>query len=131
MIDLMSIARTEYDGGDLFGLLSSQFEPTEERPTGYPEAVVWQGGNHDGVVNPVAHCLTDAYALIGTIAAIEQRPGAAPLHPRDAHRRQQSRPIDPGAEYGPHPGGPRGRRRGAPAGRLPGGRSLRPGGGSA
>ena len=37
---------------------------------GYPEAVVWQGGAHDGVVNPVAHCLTDAYALIGTLAAI-------------------------------------------------------------
>ena len=71
MIDLMSIARTEHDGGDLFGLLSSHFEPTDERPTGYPEAVVWQGGKHDGVVNPVAHCLTDAYALIGTIAAID------------------------------------------------------------
>ncbi len=71
MIDLMSIARTEHDGGDLFGLLSSQFEPTDERPTGYPEAVVWQGGTHDGVVKPVAHCLTDAYALIGTIAAID------------------------------------------------------------
>ena len=71
MIDLMSIARTEHDGGDLFGLLSRQFEPTDERPTGYPEAVVWQGGNHDGVVKPVAHCLTYAYALIGTIAAID------------------------------------------------------------
>ena len=71
MIDLMSIARTEHDGGDLFGQLSSLFEPTDERPTGYPEAVVWQGGAHDGVVNPVAHCLTDAYALIGTIAAID------------------------------------------------------------
>jgi hypothetical protein len=71
MIDLMSIARTEHDGGDLFGLLSSLFEPTDERPTGYPEAVVWQGGAHDGVVNPVAHCLTDAYALIGTLAAID------------------------------------------------------------
>jgi hypothetical protein len=71
MIDLMSIARTEHDGGDLFGLLSRQFEPTDERPTGYPEAVVWQGGNHDGVVKPVAHCLTDAYALIGTLAAID------------------------------------------------------------
>jgi len=71
MIDLMTIARTEHDGGDLFGLLSSQFEPTDERPAGYPEAVVWQGGNHDGVVKPVAHCLTDAYALLGTIAAID------------------------------------------------------------
>ena len=40
MIDLMSIARTEHDGGDLFGLLSNLFEPTDERPTGYPEAVI-------------------------------------------------------------------------------------------
>ncbi len=71
MIDLMSIARTEHDGGDLFGLLSSLFQPTDEKPTGYPEAVTWQGGNHDGSVNPVAHSLTDAYALLGTIAAVD------------------------------------------------------------
>jgi hypothetical protein len=71
MIDLMSIARTEHDGGDLLGLLSNLFEPTDERPTGYPEAVIWQGGRHDGTVNPVAHSLTDAYALLGTIAAID------------------------------------------------------------
>src|SRR5210317_918288 len=71
MIDLMSIARTEHDGGDLFGLLSNLFEPTDERPSGYPEAVIWQGGNHDNVVKPVAHSLTDAYALLGTIAALD------------------------------------------------------------
>ncbi|MEJ2134740.1 MAG: hypothetical protein P8X86_05780 [Desulfofustis sp.] len=56
MIDLMSIARTEHDGGDLLGLLSNLFEPS---------------GRHDGTVNPVAHSLTDAYALLGTIAAID------------------------------------------------------------
>jgi hypothetical protein len=71
MIDLMSIARTEHDGGDLFGLLSNLFEPTDERPSGYPEAVIWQGGNHDTAVKPVAHSLTDAYALLGTIAALD------------------------------------------------------------
>ena len=71
MIDLMSIARTEADGGDLQGLLSGLFEPTDVRPTGYPDAVVWQGGNHDGSVNPVAHSLTDAFALLGTVAAID------------------------------------------------------------
>jgi len=71
MIDLMSIARTEADGGDLLGLLSGLFEPTDVRPTGYPDAVVWQGGNHDGTVNPVAHSLTDAFALLGTVAAID------------------------------------------------------------
>jgi len=71
MIDLMSIARTEAEGGDLLGLLSGLFEPTDVRPEGYPDAVVWKGGNHDGTVNPVAHSLTDAYALLGTIAAID------------------------------------------------------------
>ena len=71
MIDLISIARTEADGGDLLGLLSGLFEPADVRPEGYPEAVIWQGGKHDGAVNPVAHSLTDAYALLGTIAAVD------------------------------------------------------------
>ncbi len=71
MIDLISIARTEADGGDLFGVLSALFEPADVQPEGYTDAVVWQGGNHDGTVNPVAHTLTDAYALLGTLAAID------------------------------------------------------------
>jgi hypothetical protein len=71
MLDLMNIARTEAANGDLIGLLSGLFEPADIRPTGYPDAVIWQGGNHDGTVNPVAHSLTDAYALLGTIAAID------------------------------------------------------------
>ncbi len=71
MIDLMSIARTEHDGGDLFGLLSNLFEAAEEKPKGYPDAVIWKGGNLEGSVNPVAHSLTDAFALIGTLAAID------------------------------------------------------------
>ncbi len=71
MIDLISSARTEADGGDLLGLLSGLFAPADVRPEGYPEAVIWQGGKHDGAVNPVAHSLTDAYALLGTIAAVD------------------------------------------------------------
>jgi hypothetical protein len=71
MLDLMNIARTEADGGDLFGLLSSLFQPADVRPEGYDDAVIWQGGNHDGTVNPVAHSLTDAYALLGTIMAVD------------------------------------------------------------
>jgi hypothetical protein len=71
MIDLMSIARTEHDGGDLFGLLAGLFQPADVQPTGYTDAVIWKGGNHDGTVKPVAHSLTDAYALVGTIAAID------------------------------------------------------------
>jgi hypothetical protein len=71
MIDLMSIARTEADGGDLLGLMHKLYEPTDVRPDGHPDAVVWQGGNFDGKINPVAHSLTDAYALLGTIAAAD------------------------------------------------------------
>jgi len=71
MLDLMNIARTEAASGDLLGLLGSLFEPSDVRPEGYPDAVIWQGGHHEGNVNPVAHSLTDAYALLGTIAAID------------------------------------------------------------
>jgi hypothetical protein len=71
MIDLKSIARTEHDGGDLLGLLSKLFEPADVKPKGFPDAVIWKGGNHDGTVSPVAHSLTDAFALLGTIAAID------------------------------------------------------------
>ena len=71
MIDLLSIARTEADGGDLFNKLSELFEPSDIKPDGYPEAMVWQGGNHSTNINPVAHSLTDAYALLGTIAATD------------------------------------------------------------
>ena len=71
MLDLMRIARTEADSGDLLGLLQDLFDPSEIRPAGSPEAVIWQRGHHDGKVNPVAHSLTDAYALLGTIAAID------------------------------------------------------------
>ena len=71
MIDLLSIAKTEAAGGDLLGHISSLFEPSKIKPTGYPKAVVWQGGKHDGTVNPVSHSLTDAYALLGTLAATD------------------------------------------------------------
>ena len=71
MIDLMSIARTESEGGDLFGALGALYDATDLRPDGYPEAVVWKGGNDAGGISPVAHSLTDAYALLGTVAAID------------------------------------------------------------
>ena len=70
MIDLLNIAKTEANG-NLFNELSNIFEKADIKPEGYPDAVVWQGGNHDGKINPVAHSLTDAYALLGTIAAID------------------------------------------------------------
>ena len=71
MIDLLSIARTEADGGDLFSILEGMFEKGDVKPEGYDEAVVWKGGNFVGNVNPVAHSFTDAYALLGTLAAID------------------------------------------------------------
>jgi len=71
MLDLLKIARTEADGGGLFGLLSDLFEPSNVKPTGYSDAVIWKGGNHGGGINPVAHSLTDAFALLGTLAAID------------------------------------------------------------
>ncbi len=71
MIDLLDIARTEAAGGDLLGLLEGLFESSEVRPEGYPDAVIWQGGNHDAGVAPVAHSLTDAYALLGTLSALD------------------------------------------------------------
>jgi len=71
MLDLMNIARTEAEDGDLMGVLGKLYQDTDLRPQGYPKATIWQGGNHDGKVHPVAHSLTDAYALLGTVAAID------------------------------------------------------------
>ena len=71
MIDLLKIAQTEADGGDLLEVLSSLFQSSDVRPAGYPDALIWQGGLHDGKIKPVAHALTDAYAMIGTIAAVD------------------------------------------------------------
>ena len=71
MIDLMKIAITEAEGGDLKSYLGNLYQETETRPDGYPNAIVWKGGKHDGIINPICHSLTDAYALLGTIAAAD------------------------------------------------------------
>jgi hypothetical protein len=71
MLDLMNIARTEAESGDLLDLLSGLYQATEIRPTNFPDAVIWQGGNFDDKAKPVAHALTDAYAMLGTIAAAD------------------------------------------------------------
>ena len=71
MLDLLNIAKTEADGNDLLKLISSLYKSSDIRPKGYPNAIVWEGGNFDKNINPIAHSLTDAYALIGTIAAID------------------------------------------------------------
>ena len=71
MIDLLSIAKAEADGDDLQKLFSSMFKLSAVKPKGYTNAIVWEGGNFNSNVNPIAHSLTDAYALIGTLAAID------------------------------------------------------------
>ena len=71
MLDLLKIAETEAAGGDLMDLFGEFLQPTTIRPDGYPDAIIWQGGHHDGQVNPVAHALTDAFALLGTLAATD------------------------------------------------------------
>ncbi len=71
MLDLLKIAQTEAQGGDLLDLLGGLYQASEVRPEGHPEAVIWQGGNFDGKTKPVAHSLTDAYALLGTIMATD------------------------------------------------------------
>jgi hypothetical protein len=102
MIDLMKIARTEADGGDLLGELGNLFEPADVRPDGYPDAIIWKGGNHNGKAEPVAHSLTDAYALLGTIAAIDvlQLPFyAVPMWSQIRHDRK----LEPLAWFGNMP----------------------------
>jgi hypothetical protein len=71
MLDLMKIATTEAHGGDLKTCLSELYSETDLRPKGYPNAIVWKGGNHDNKINPICHSLTDAYALLGTVAAAD------------------------------------------------------------
>lgn len=71
MIDLLNIARTEADGGDLQALFTELYEPSDVRPEGHPDAIIWQGGHFDGKLNPIAHALTDAYAMLGTIMATD------------------------------------------------------------
>ena len=71
MLDLLNIAQTEAKGGDLLKLISSLYKTSKLKPNGYPHAIVWEGGNFTKNINPVAHALTDAYALLGTIAAID------------------------------------------------------------
>ena len=71
MIDLLNIAQSEANGENLQKLFSSMYNPSSIRPKGFPDAIVWEGGNFDKKINPIAHSLTDAYALLGTIAAID------------------------------------------------------------
>ena len=69
-LDLLKIAQEEQKG-DLFKLLDSIYKRSAVKPTGYPDAIIWEGGNASGGVKPVAHAFTDMFALNGTLMALD------------------------------------------------------------
>jgi hypothetical protein len=69
-LDLLKIAQEEQNG-DLFKTLDSIYKRSKIQPRGTSNAVIWEGGNWTGNVNPVAHALTDMFALNGTLMALD------------------------------------------------------------
>jgi len=69
-LDLLKIAQEE-NSGDLFKYLDSIFKRSKTQPRGIGDAIIWEGGNFVGGVQPVAHALTDTFALNGTIMALD------------------------------------------------------------
>ncbi|MGB5081995.1 MAG: hypothetical protein WBO23_14765 [Burkholderiales bacterium] len=69
-LDLLKIAQEEQKG-DLFKLLDSLYKRSAVKPAGYPDAIIWEGGNAAGGVKPVAHAFTDMFALNGTLMALD------------------------------------------------------------
>ena len=69
-LDLLRIAKEE-QSGDLFKYLDSIFKRSKAQPRGISDAVIWEGGSTHGGVKPVAHALTDMFALNGTIMALD------------------------------------------------------------
>jgi len=69
-LDLLKIAQEE-QSGDLFKYLDGIYKRSKVQPTGYTDAIIWEGGNNAGGVKPVAHAFTDMFALNGTIMALD------------------------------------------------------------
>jgi hypothetical protein len=69
-LDLLKVAQEEQKG-DLFKLLDSIYKRSKIQPRGTSDAVIWEGGNWTGNVNPVAHAFTDMFALNGTLMALD------------------------------------------------------------
>ena len=69
-LDLLKVAQEEQKG-DLFKLLDSIYKRSSVKPAGYPDAIIWEGGNAAGGVKPVAHAFTDMFALNGTLMALD------------------------------------------------------------
>ena len=62
-LDLLKVAEEEQKG-DLFKLLDGIYKRSAARPTGYPDAIIWEGGNPAGGVKPVAHAFTDSDGVL-------------------------------------------------------------------
>jgi hypothetical protein len=69
-LDLLKIAQEE-QSGDVFKYLDSVLKRSRTQPRGISDAVIWEGGSTHGGVKPVAHALTDAFALNGTLMALD------------------------------------------------------------
>ena len=69
-LDLLKIAQEEHKG-DLFKHLDSIYRRSSVQPRGISDAIIWEGGNRGGNVKPVAHALTDMFALNGTLMALD------------------------------------------------------------
>jgi hypothetical protein len=69
-LDLLKIAQEE-QSGDLFKYMDSIYKRSSIKPAGYPDAIIWEGGNDYGGVKPVAHAFTDTFALNGTLMALD------------------------------------------------------------
>jgi len=69
-LDLLKIAQEEQKG-DLFKLLDGIYKRSAVKPAGYPDAIIWEGGDAAGGVKPVAHAFTDMFALNGTLMALD------------------------------------------------------------
>ena len=69
-LDLLKIAQEE-QSGDVFKLLDSIYKRSNIQPRGISDAIIWEGGNQHGNVKPVAHALTDMFALNGMLMALD------------------------------------------------------------
>ncbi len=69
-LDLLKIAQEEQNG-DLFKYLDGIYKRSKIQPTGFNDAIIWEGGNPAGGVKPVAHAFTDMFALNGTLMALD------------------------------------------------------------
>ena len=69
-LDLLKIAQEE-QSGDVFKYLDSVLKRSKVQPRGISDAVIWEGGSTHGGVKPVAHALTDMFALNGTLMALD------------------------------------------------------------